>query len=158
MTTARLVCVLILVALTGPGCGRSGNAGPPQVRIGGGVWNVELATQPQSRHRGLGGRDEVPEGAGMLFVFPDEKVRTFHMLNCSVPLDIAFISSNLIIVEIRRMRVEADPSDPKVTYSSRRPAQYALEVGGGGFGRSGVSVGDRVELLGAARNAAKDAR
>ncbi len=152
------VCILIPAVLACPGCGRSEAEGTPRVRIGRSVWKVELATDEASRRRGLSGRDEVPEGTGMLFVFPEEEVRGFHMLHCRVPLDIAFISSKQVVVEIRTMRVEPDPSDPKAIYSSRYPAQYALEVAAGALSRAGVAAGDRVELLGPTRRAAKDAR
>ena len=80
------------------------------------------------------------------------------MLDCRVPIDVAFISSRLRVVEIRTMPVETDPGDPKATYSSRGPARFALEVAGGALERAGVKVGDRVQLLGRARDAAKDAR
>jgi len=156
--TARLLGVLILCGLLAPGCGRSESDGPACVRIGQGIWEVELATDPKARHRGLAGRKELPTGTGMFFVFPDEQVRGFHMLDCHVPLDIAFISSNLIVVEMRTMRVEADPSDPKAAYSSRYPIKYALEVPAGELARDGVAIGDRVELLGTTRSAAKGAR
>lgn len=128
------------------------------VRIGQHEWRVEVAADPEVRHRGLGGRDELPEGTGMLFVFPDEKVVSFHMLDCRVPLDVAFINSRMAIVEIRTMAVEADPGKPTCLYSSRFPARYALEVAGGTFRRLGVKPGDRAELLWSAEDAAKGAR
>ncbi|KPK84684.1 MAG: hypothetical protein AMJ81_05025, partial [Phycisphaerae bacterium SM23_33] len=107
---------------------------------------------------GLSGRDQVPEGTGMLFVLPREEVVAFHMLNCRVPLDVAFISRDGRIVEIRTMAVEPDPANPKCLYSSRFPARYALEAAGGALARAGVKVGDTVELLGAAKDAAKAAQ
>jgi uncharacterized membrane protein (UPF0127 family) len=158
MPMARTLCILTLAAAVCGGCGNDDSEGPPAVRIGGAVWKVELATDQASRQRGLSGRTQLARGTGMLFAFPREEEVQFHMLNCHVPLDVAFISSRLTVVEIRRMPVEDDPADPKAFYPSRRPVRYALEVGGGELKRLGVGVGDRVELLGAARNAAKDAR
>jgi uncharacterized membrane protein (UPF0127 family) len=94
----------------------------------------------------------------MLFAFPSEQVTRFHMLACKIPLDVAFIGADLTIVEIRTMRVEPDPANPQVLYSSRFPALYALEVPGGTFERLGIKPGMKVRLLGRAGNAAKDAR
>lgn len=130
----------------------------PAVRIGQHEWRVEIAADPDTRHRGLGGRDEIPEGTGMLFIFPREQALSFHMLDCRVPLDVAFISARMRIVEIRTMAVEADPANPTCLYPSRLPVRYALEVAGGTFQRLGVKVGDRVELLGSAEVSAKGAR
>ena len=148
--------VLILPLVSCPSCRRSG--GRARVRIGDRVWRVELALDEATRREGLSNRKQVPEGTGMLFVFPREEVFSFHMLNCRVPIDVAFISSSLLVVEIRSMPVEPDPGNPKATYSSRRPARFALEVAGGALERAGVKVGDRIQLLGRARDAAKDAR
>jgi len=159
MRTARS-CALAMVLLPAAwmaSCGGRDDAAA-RVRIGRHAWTVELALDDSSRQRGLAGRDEVPPGTGMLFVFPQERLVHFHMLNCRVGLDVAFISSGLRIVEIRTMPVEDDPSDPKVSYSSRRPVRFALEVAAGAFARTGVKVGDRVELLGRARDAIKEVR
>jgi len=153
----RIAC-LVLPALLAFGCGGADDGGPAAVRIRGHTWRVELATHPSARRRGLSGRTELPPGTGMLFVFPDEQVLHFHMKDCHVPLDVAFISSRLTVLKIETMRLEPDPSDPKAVYRCKWPARYALEVPAGELRAGGVSAGDRVELLGAARSAAKDAR
>jgi len=149
-------CILILAAAVG--CSKPPD--PPAVRIGEHTWRVELATDPETQRKGLSGRKDIPAGTGMLFVFPDAVEREFWMLGCLTPIDVAFISSAMEIVEIRTMAVESDPWDTErlSMYPSREPARYALEVAAGTFGRLGIRVGQRVELLGAARGAAKDAR
>ena len=147
------------ILLTGlavcPSCRR---AEPARVRIGEREWRVELAVDEATRTRGLGGRDELAAGTGMLFVFPDERMRSFHMLDCRIPLEIAFISAGLTVVETRLMAVEDDPANPVNDYSSYRPGRFALEVPAGELTRAGVKRGDKVVLLGAAGNAAKAAR
>jgi len=140
-----------------PSCKRP--SAPAKVRIGQGEWRVELAVTGAQRRRGLGGREAVPEGTGMLFVLDREADDVpFHMKECLVPLDVAFISARLVVVDIRTMSVEPDPSDPKILYLSEHPYRYALEVAAGELKRAGVKIGDRVALLGAARDAAKAAR
>lgn len=158
---ARLAALLALVAaLALTGCKRRPppDPGPAAVRIGSATWAVELATDDETRSRGLGGRTELADDSGMLFVFDREEVLQFYMLDCRIPLDVAYISRQLMVVNIRTMVVEDDPAVPKAYYSSKFPALYALEVPAGVFKRRGVKCGDRVELLGAARDAAKDAR
>ena len=154
---ASLVCLAGLAMAIG--CGESDQRNlPPRVRIGKHTWNVEIAADPATRTRGMGGRTEAPPGTGMLFVFPRPERVKFHMLDCFIPLDVAFIDAGGAIVEVRTMYVEADPAHPQVYYSSRAPVTYALEVAGGTFARLGIAPGDTVELLGAARYAAKGAR
>jgi uncharacterized membrane protein (UPF0127 family) len=132
--------------------------GPARVRIGLTEWRVELALTNDKREKGMGGRTSIPEGTGMLFVFGDEDDRSFYMKDCHVPLDIAFISAGLRIVNIRTMTVEPDPQVPRIYYLSERPAQYVLEVPAGELARAGADIGDRVILMGAARDAVKAAR
>ncbi len=107
---------------------------------------MELAADEQSRRLGLAGRDEVPEGTGMLFIFDREEVVTFHMLNCRTGIDVAFISQAGLIVGIHTMPVEDNPRNPRYIYPSGQPAKFALEVAAGAFERAGVKVGNKVEL------------
>jgi len=158
MSRTCALLVLILPVACCPCCRRWASPDRPRVRIGGHVWRVELALDEPTRMKGLSGRQELPEGTGMLFAFPREEVLSFHMLNCHVALDIAFISSRLRVVEIRTMPVEPDPANPQATYGSREPARFALEVPAGALARAGVKIGDRVELLDGAADAVKAAR
>lgn len=155
-----LFCAAAMAASLVIGCGdgRDGRQGPARVRIGRHEWKVEIAADEPTRVKGMAGRTEVPPGTGMLFVFPRQQELTFHMLDCLVSLDVAFIDSGGAIVEIRTMTVEPDPARPQLRYSSRYPVRYALEVAGGTFARLGIRPGDSVELLGGARDAAKAAR
>ena len=153
--------MLYLVALLGwlvAGCSRPDGPEKARVRIGSNVWTVRLALDEATRHKGLSNVKDLPEGTGMLFAFPREEVLHFYMRGCYVPLDVAFISSKHQIVHIRTMPVEPDRDNPKCFYSSKHPCRYALEVPAGALARAKVSVGDRVELLGPAGNASKDAR
>ena len=79
----------------------------------------------------------------MLFVWPDERERSFWMKNTLIPLSIAFIDSERRIIDIQDM----EPFDGEPPgYESAEPAQYALEVNQGFFEKRSVKVGDRVEL------------
>lgn len=154
---AAALFAMVAASTCCPSCKRS--SAPAKVRIAQGEWRVELAVTEAQRRRGLGGREAVPEGTGMLFVLDRQAEGVpFHMKDCRVPLDVAFISDRLVVVDVRTMSVEPDPSDPKILYLSQHSYRYALEVAAGELERAGVKIGDRVSLLGAARDAAKDAR
>lgn len=107
--------------------------------------NVEIAGTPAARTRGLMGRDQLPENAGMFFVYKDSAPRVFWMKNTRIPLSIAFISNKFLIIEILDMAPPADNDNPP-SYLSKDPARYALEVNRGWFNRHGFGVGARVKV------------
>jgi uncharacterized protein len=90
-------------------------------------------------------RTTLGENRGMLFVFPDERERSFWMKDTLIPLSVAFIDSERRIIDIQDMK-PLDDEPP--SYVSAEPAQYALEVNQGFFEKRSVKVGDRVELPG----------
>jgi uncharacterized protein len=102
---------------------------------------VELARTDAERQRGLMGRTYLDEGAGMLFVFPADTAGPFWMKDTLIPLSIAFIGADGVIVDIQDMQ----PLDETLHYPAR-PYRYALEVPQGWFARSGIRVGQPVEL------------
>jgi uncharacterized membrane protein (UPF0127 family) len=103
---------------------------------------AEVARTPAERQQGLMGRQDVPEGTGMLFVFEDEAIRSFWMRDTPVALDIAYLNSDLRIVTIRQM-------EPLVTstYDSTAPAMFALEVRQNWFADQGIQAGDQAEVV-----------
>jgi uncharacterized membrane protein (UPF0127 family) len=104
---------------------------------------VEIADDTSEQMRGLMHRTALTENRGMLFVFPDEEIRSFWMKNTLIPLSIAYIDSEGRIVDIQDMKpLDDDPPH----YVSAEPARYALEVNRGFFEERGVKVEDRAEL------------
>lgn len=103
---------------------------------------AEIARTPEERARGLMYREDLPEGEGMLFIFPDSQIRSFWMSNTFVPLDIAYIDEELRIVDIQAMEPETTDSHP-----SARPAMFALEVPMGWFERTGIGVGAQATVV-----------
>ena len=80
--------------------------------------------------KGLMFREFLPENSGMLFVFSDEKPRTFWMKNTKIPLDLLFISGDKKIVEIKEY-FEPCPGEKCPIYNSKLSAKYVLEVNAG---------------------------
>ncbi len=104
---------------------------------------VEIADDMNEMSRGLMGRTALAEDAGMLFVYPEERVLSFWMKDTLIPLSIAFMDSGGRIVDIQEMKA-LDDTPPH--YESAEPARYALEANKGFFAERGVKVGDRAEL------------
>lgn len=107
--------------------------------IRGYVLQVELASTPEQRSRGLMFREDLPEDGGMLFIFPSDRVVSFWMKNTPLPLSIAFIDAEKRIVNIDDMQPYDETSHP-----SAGPIRYALEVHQGWFARHGIVAGDSV--------------
>lgn len=112
-----------------------------EIRIGGVPVTAEIADNQELRERGLMHRDSLPENHGMLFVYGTAQVRSFWMRNTKLPLDIAFIDANGVILNILQMEPQSDEN-----YYSQGPMMYALEMNQGWFEANGVEPGDRLEF------------
>lgn len=115
------------------------NGGTYELRIRDVRLEVEVADTPETRTRGLMFRENLPENGGMLFVFPESRRRSFWMKNTLVPLSIAYIREDWVILEIYEMEPQSLEAVP-----SRNPARYALEVNQGFFAEHGIEPGSRV--------------
>ncbi len=103
---------------------------------------AEVAATDSSRTTGLMNRRMMPENRGMLFVFAHTQPQSFWMMNTYIPLSIAFVDEQGIIVNIADMK-------PLTTdaHLSSRPAKYALEMNMGWFTKRGVKAGTRIDGL-----------
>ena len=104
------------------------------------VFTVEVATTPAQLSQGLMFREQLAPNAGMLFLYPDDKPRTFWMKNTPLPLDIIFIGNDGRVVHVA---AEAQPFDQSVI-PSEEPAAAALEIGGGLAAQLGIAPGATV--------------
>ncbi len=118
------------------------------VLVRGHAFEVWLARTPAQLQRGLmqvpAERMAPPPGAagrGMLFIFSSERPLSFWMYNTIIPLDIAYIRGDGVIVRTYTMApMETQP------YPSGEPALYALEVSAGLFEQLDIKAGDKVEI------------
>lgn len=103
---------------------------------------AEIARTPDQRSQGLKDRDFLAPGAGMIFVFDTEEVRSFWMQDTFIPLDIAYLDANARIIDIQ-------PMEPESTrlHTSSGPAMFALEVPQGWFAEMEIEVGAQAEIV-----------
>ena len=115
--------------------------GPVKIR-------AEFAKTPKELEVGLMNRSSLGKNSGLLFIFPDEKTRSFWMKNTLIPLDIIFISSKGRVNEITFLM----PCPPKTfncpVYESMNPARFVLEVNAGFTERAKIIEGDILEISG----------
>lgn len=116
----------------------------PQIplSVGSHKLTAEVASDDARRSTGLMHRRMLPENRGMLFVFTDIALHGMWMKNTYLPLSVAFLDREGVIVNI----VDMEPHVEKA-HSATRPAKYALEMNQGWFKKRGVKAGDKVEGL-----------
>jgi hypothetical protein len=102
--------------------------------------NIEFADTPLKRSLGLMYRQELDNNAGMLFVFPNKKDHSFWMKDTHIPLSIAYINEDGMILNIEDMEPLSLDG-----VKSAGPCKYALEVNQGWFEENGIQAGDQVE-------------
>ena len=96
--------------------------------FGGVSLRIEYATTTAARERGLGGRTNVPDDYGMLFIFPKDERYGFWMKDMLVPIDIFWLDDKGQVVSIAEN--VATSSYPNVFYPTT-PARYVLETAAG---------------------------
>lgn len=102
---------------------------------------VELAKTREQQRIGMMYRMKAEPLTGMLFLFDEEKERSFWMKNTFIPLDIIFIKKDGVIAHIHS---NAEPQS-LVPVKSGEPVVAVLEIYGGEAKKLGVNVGNRVD-------------
>jgi uncharacterized membrane protein (UPF0127 family) len=103
---------------------------------------VEVVTTPPDQARGLMYRRSLDKDSGMLFIFGEEAPRSFWMKNTLIPLDMIFVSADLVIVDITTM--QPCTTDPCPSYTSRQPAKYVVEVNADYCRSHNIVIGDKI--------------
>lgn len=109
---------------------------------------AEVANTDSTRSTGLMHRRMLPENRGMLFIFPDLALHSMWMMNTYLPLSVAFLDSQGVIINIADMQPHT-----QTTHGAARQARYALEMNQGWFRKRGIKPGDKVEGLNRAATA-----
>ena len=125
-------------------------ATPVATSIKGVVYQVEVvrAGEP-GYYKGLGERDRLPAGQGMLFLHTEEVPAPFWMKGMRFPLDILWIDSQGRIVHLER-NIPAQPGVPDNQlrlYRPSAPARAVLEINAGEADARNFDVGEQVLFI-----------
>lgn len=154
---AQVLVLLVLIWL--PGCSQStatsnGPVGASLFQVEGSVTfldpagqslvsiSVEIADDQRSIKEGLMYRRSLPAQAGMLFVYEDERPRSFWMKNTTIPLDMIFADQ---FGEIVRIVEKTEPLSVR-SCRSELPARFVVEVNAGFCEKHEVAVGGVIQL------------
>lgn len=102
---------------------------------------VEYAHTFEQRAMGLMYRKTLCEQCGMLFKFSGSKKASMWMQNTFLALDVAFITSDGVITDIKPMQ----PHD-LTSVGASQAVLYALEMNQGWFAKNGIKVGDKMVI------------
>ncbi|MHC1736711.1 MAG: DUF192 domain-containing protein [Ignavibacteriaceae bacterium] len=104
--------------------------------------DTEVADTEYDTQLGLMFRKSMKESESMLFIFPNEDMRSFWMRNTYLSLDMIFINGNKKIVTIHKnTKTLSDQS-----YPSTGPAKYVVEVVGGFTDKYSIKEGDSIKF------------
>jgi len=112
--------------------------------------HVAVADTALEHQQGLGGRELMAAGQGMLFVFDESKRWRIWMKDMNFGIDILWLDEGGKVVDIREYVYpetydEYDQGRREV-FEPRESARYILEVLVGFSGANGIRVGDVIEL------------
>jgi uncharacterized protein len=100
-----------------------------------------VANNAADRASGLMHVKKLPENTGMLFVFDHASIQSFWMKNTLIPLDIAFLDDDGVILDIHSMQ----PLN-ETPIQSEHPARFALEMAAGWFHTNKIFPGLRIQM------------
>jgi uncharacterized membrane protein (UPF0127 family) len=112
-----------------------------QIKLGQEILTVEIANTEAARAKGLMGRKELKEGAGMLFVYPKPQKLGFWMKNTIIPLSIGFFDAAQTLINTAEMEPLTG------TAQSAKIGLYALEVPKGWFAEHKIEPGMKFSFL-----------
>lgn len=104
---------------------------------------VAIAESNMARQQGLMNVFEMPEDAGMIFIFEQQQPLSFWMANTPLSLDMIFANEDFEIVRIHQNTTPFSQQQ----YPSVRPALYVVEVHGGFTARHDIQEGHFIEFI-----------
>ena len=117
----------------------------------GASFDVEVVSDPRSREQGMMHRKSVPDGTGMLFVFPAPGRHRFWMCECLTALDIIWMDAKRRVIAIEEKlppcTVVPCTALPCPDYGPDEDALYVLEVGPGVASKAGIRRGETLGIL-----------
>lgn len=141
-----LACIALATGLLLLGVGGSPQNDSPAARqwvdvmVGGKQFTLEVADTPAVRTQGLSWRSELADNHGMVFVFPNEEVLRFWMVDCLIDLDIIYLDAQGYVINSTYMPAEPlqQANETRNEYYARlprylssAPAKYAIELTAG---------------------------
>lgn len=149
-----MILIAGIVLFLGFGSVAEANCAPDRITVygdwGQAAFNVALADEPAERSQGLMFVEQMPQMAGMLFVYEAPQRVSFWMRNTLIPLDMVFADATGTVQHVHENAVPLDETG----IPGGESIQFVLEINGGMAGRLGIAPGDVMQhpsIIGGAR-------
>ena len=113
------------------------------VRFGSRTLDVEVVNNQESRVRGLGGRQSLPENEGMLFVFDEPEKHCIWMKGMNFPIDIVWVDERKTVKKVMQ---DVKPETYPDSFCPDQDILYVLEVGAGYSARHDLKEGTQLKF------------
>lgn len=119
------------------------------VVLHGTTFRVDIADTPSARSLGLGGRQDLEDKGGMLFLFPTLLVPTFWMKDMGFAIDIIWIRGTTIVGYVSNVEPPATGTPDQLLQRFRpaEPVDRVLEIKGGLTAMLGLRAGQSIQVL-----------
>ncbi len=114
-----------------------------EIKIGALSYSAEIADTLSAREHGLSGRESLPAGAGMLFIFPISAKYPFWMKGMNFPLDMIWIK-DMKVIGITKNALAPKPGEGLPTYSPSEAVNMVLELNAGNS--ENIKIGDALSI------------
>ena len=112
------------------------------VRMGQVLGQLRIAATDLEKARGLMGVSHLSEAEGMAFMYDAESQMRFWMKDTPLDLDIAFVSRDGTVLEVKTMTA----GDTETTASTTDQVRFAIEMRAGWFRDFGVKPGEKINV------------
>lgn len=118
------------------------------LNINGATFNIEVASTVIEQTRGLSYRPSLGAQSGMLFIFGSGSVQSFWMFGMNFPLDMIWISDNVVAGFTQNVPAPTSGTAPwsLPVYTSPNNVDKVLEVNAGMVAKYNIKVGDTVTI------------
>lgn len=120
--------------------------GRGEARFGETVVRVDIAASIPTQKRGLSGRESLPDGTGMAFLFSAPAKHAIWMKDMRFAIDIVWVRSGKIVDIAPNVQPPATPDEPLQTYLPRLESDTVIELPAGFAAEHGLKIGDPVEI------------
>lgn len=114
------------------------------IHIHGYDFDMRIAQNPKDRQQGLSGAT-LMENEGMLFVFESPDYHSLWMKDMVISLDMVWLDTLGVVVHILE---NIHPETFPTIFTPKEKALYVLELPAGAVDRTGVRIGDKIEIPG----------
>ena len=134
----------LCAALALSSCSLMAIAEMPLIELSAGFHRIEaeVAADAQNRQVGLMNRKAMPTQRGMLFVFTEKNTHCMWMRNTFIPLSVAFLDEDGVIINIEDMQPQTESN-----HCAKVPARFALEMNLGWFAQRAIKPGSKLNGL-----------